>query len=188
MEKLMQTPRLLLRPFQPHDVNDLFEYASVEGVGERAGWPHHKSIEQSQQILNRFMESSEVYAIVHRADNKVIGSIGLHHRPDESSHQEGDLVLGYVLSKSYWGQGLMTEAAERILYEAFIVWNVPRIRVAHFKENMASQRVIEKLGFIYEKDGHYTTTLLQQVFEERKYILTKEDYNNRSKSAINSGS
>ena len=184
----MQTPRLLLRPFQPHDGKDLFEYASVKGVGERAGWPHHKSIEESQQILSRFMDSSEVFAIVHRQDNKVIGSIGLHHRPDESSHQEGDLVLGYVLSKDYWGRGLMTEAAERILHKAFTVWNVPRIRVSHFKENIASQRVIEKLGFTYEKDGHYKATLLNQVFEERKYILTKEDYSSRSKSAMNSGS
>lgn len=67
-------------------------------------------------------------------------------------------------------------------------WNIPRIRVAHFKENLASQRVIEKLGFTYVKDGHYEATLLGKTFEERKYVLTKEDYVSRSKSEINSGS
>jgi RimJ/RimL family protein N-acetyltransferase len=113
-------------------------------------------------ILNRFIKESQVWAIVHRADNKVIGSIGLHHRPDESLHQEGDLVLGYVLGQLYWGNGYMTEAAECLLEEAFFRWNVSRIRVSHFKENNASQRVIEKPGFLYEKDGTYNATLLKK--------------------------
>lgn len=184
----MQTSRLQLRRFQQSDLHDLFSYASVEGVGEKAGWPHHKSLAESQSILDRFVASDEVWAIVHREDHKVIGSIGLHHRPDESSHQEGDLVLGYVLAKAYWGRGYMTEAARCIIEEAFLQWNIPRIRVAHFKENIASQRVIEKLGFTYEKDGTYHATSLNKVFDDRKYILTREDYINRSKSETNAGS
>jgi len=180
----MQTPRLILRRFNQGDLNDLFAYASVEGVGERAGWPHHKSLDESQLILDRFIKKGEVWAIVHRADNKVIGSIGLHHRSDESSHQEGDLVLGYVLGKAYWGEGNMTEAAECFLEEAFFRWNVPRIRVSHFKENNASERVIEKLGFIYEKDGTYVAALLNKVFDERQYVLTKEEYLKRYKSQL----
>lgn len=184
----MQTSRLQLRRFQQSDLHDLFSYASVEGVGEKAGWPHHKSLAESQAILDRFVASDEVWAIVHREDHKVIGSIGLHHRPDESSHQEGDLVLGYVLARAYWGHGYMTEAARCLIEEAFLQWNIPRIRVAHFKENIASQRVIEKLGFTYEKDGTYHATLLNKVFDERKYILTREDYINRSKSETNAGS
>ena len=186
MNDSIQTPRLILRRFTQGDLQYLFSYASVEGVGERAGWPNHKSLEESQLILNRFITKGEVWAIFHRADSKVIGSIGLHHRPDESSHQEGDLVLGYVLGKLYWGNGYMTEAAECLLDEAFFRWNVPRIRVSHFKENNASQRVIEKLGFIYEKDGNYNARLLNKVFDERKYVLTKEDYLDRSKSALKS--
>jgi [ribosomal protein S5]-alanine N-acetyltransferase len=161
MNDSIQTSRLILRRFNQGDFKDLFAYASVEGVGERAGWPHHKSLNESQLILERFIKKSEVWAIVHRADNKVIGSIGLHHLPDESSHKEGDLVLGYVLANAYWGKGYMTEAAERLLEEAFFRWNVPRICVSHFKENNASQRVIEKLGFTYEKDGTYNATLLK---------------------------
>jgi [ribosomal protein S5]-alanine N-acetyltransferase len=183
----MQTSRLILRRFEQKDLSDLFAYASVEGVGEKAGWPHHKSLSDSQVILERFIQSDEVWAIVHKGDDKVIGSIGLHHRPDEESHQEGDLVLGYVIAKAYWGNGYMTEAVERLLEEAFLRWDVPRIRVNHFKENIASQRVIEKLGFIYEKDGTYNATLINKVFDERKYFLTKEDYVRRSKSAINDG-
>jgi RimJ/RimL family protein N-acetyltransferase len=78
----------------------------------------------------------------------------------------------------------MSEAAELLLEEAFFRWNVPSIRVSRFKENNASQRVIEKLGFIYEKDGTYDATLLNIVFDERKYVLTKEDYMKRSRSPL----
>jgi RimJ/RimL family protein N-acetyltransferase len=180
----MQTQRLILRRFTQVDLKDLFTYASVEGVGERAGWPHHKSLDESQLILDRYLKEGQVWAIVHQAGNKVIGSIGLHHRPDEFSHQEGDLVLGYVLAKVYWGNGYLTEAAECLLEEAFFQWNVPRIRVSHFKEYNASHRVIEKLGFIYEKDGTYNATLLNKIFDESQYVLTKEDYMKRFKSSL----
>jgi len=132
MNDSMQTPRLILRQFTQGAVKDLFTYASVEGVGEKAGWTHHKLLDESQLILDRFIKEGEVWAIVHQADNKVIGSIGLHHRPDESSYQEGDLVLGYVLAKAYWGKGYMAEAAEYLLEKAFFRWNVRRICVSHF--------------------------------------------------------
>jgi ribosomal-protein-alanine N-acetyltransferase len=47
MNDSMQTPRLFLRWFTQRDLKDLFAYASVEGIGERAGWPHHKSLDES---------------------------------------------------------------------------------------------------------------------------------------------
>jgi len=172
MSNSMETPRLILRRFNQGDLEDLFTYASVEGVGEKAEWPHHNRF-RHQMLLDRFVKEGEVCAIVHRAENRVNRSIGLHHRPDEPLHQEVDLVLGYVLGQSYWGNGYMTEAAQCLLEDAFSRCNVPRIRVSHFKENNVSQIVIEKLGFIYEKDGKYNATALNKVFDERQYVLTK---------------
>jgi ribosomal-protein-alanine N-acetyltransferase len=58
----MQTPRLILRRFTQGDLKDLFAYASVEGFGEKAGWPHHKSLDESQLILDRFIKEGEVWA------------------------------------------------------------------------------------------------------------------------------
>ena len=43
----IETPRLILRPWEKTDTQDLFAYASVPGVGEMAGWTHHQSIEKS---------------------------------------------------------------------------------------------------------------------------------------------
>ena len=50
----LKTKRLILRPWQEDDVEDFYEYARVEGVGEMAGWLHHQNIEESQMILTFF--------------------------------------------------------------------------------------------------------------------------------------
>ena len=54
--KVIETERLILRAFMPSDLDDFYEYASVEGVGEMAGWHHHESIEKSQEILDIFID------------------------------------------------------------------------------------------------------------------------------------
>lgn len=55
----IDTPRLILRPWQETDLADLYEYASVPGVGEMAGWNHHKSRDESIQILQMFIRDKK---------------------------------------------------------------------------------------------------------------------------------
>lgn len=59
----LETERLVLRPFSGDDLDDLYEYASIPGVGEMAGWPHHESAETSKRILQSFIEKKEVFAL-----------------------------------------------------------------------------------------------------------------------------
>ena len=63
--KVIETERLLLRAFKETDLNNFYEYAKVDGVGEMAGWPHHKNIEESKKILDRFIKNDIVFAIVY---------------------------------------------------------------------------------------------------------------------------
>ena len=60
----IETQRLILRSWAESDVNDFYEYASVEGVGEMAGWKHHDSIEVSKKILQSFMSEKNVFSII----------------------------------------------------------------------------------------------------------------------------
>ena len=53
--KVIETKRLILRSFKQTDLEDFYEYASVEGVGEMAGWKHHENIAESQSIMNSFI-------------------------------------------------------------------------------------------------------------------------------------
>ena len=52
---VLKTQRLVLRPWRESDLDDFFEYASVDGVGEMAGWAHHKTKEETQAVLAAFM-------------------------------------------------------------------------------------------------------------------------------------
>lgn len=149
--KVIETERLLLRAFKETDLNDFYEYAKVDGVGEMAGWPHHKNIEESKKILDRFIKNDIVFAIVYKENNKVIGSLGVEEcgLVDKLTEFEGLLgrELGYVLSKNYWGNGIMPEAVKGVIDYLFNDLNLDYITIGHFSRNNQSRRVIEKCGF-----------------------------------------
>ncbi len=147
----LETPRLLLRPFAETDLADFNEYASVPGVGEMAGWNHHESLEDTYRVLAMFMEEKNVFALVHKADGKVIGSLGLHVSGTEGTPYElrRSKEIGYVLSKAYWGQGLMPEAVQEVIRYCFWELKAEMLTVGHFDGNDQSKRVIEKCGFSY---------------------------------------
>lgn len=147
----LETPRLILRPFAETDMTDFYEYASVPGVGEMAGWSHHESMEDTRRVLRMFMEEKNVFALVHKADGKVIGSLGLHVSDLEATPYQRykSKEVGYVLSKAYWGQGLMPEAVQTVIGYCFETLKADVLTVGHFEGNQQSKRVIEKCGFTY---------------------------------------
>lgn len=170
----IETWRLILRPWLESDLNDFYEYASVEGVGEMAGWKHHESIDISKEILQSFINEKNIFAIVLKENNKVIGSLGLHYSwaNDDSKFKKFRLKeIGYVLSKNYWGKGLMPEAVSAIVKFCFDECRLDALTIGHFSTNSQSKRVIEKCGFRYVKQGEYFAKSLQKSFIDMKYIL-----------------
>ena len=170
----IETPRLLLRSWKESDLRNLFEYASVDGVGEMAGWKHHESIEETQNILHSFMSDKDVFALELKSANKVIGSLGLHYSWANNDNDYADLAvkeIGYVLSKTYWGQGLMPEAVNAVINYCFDVLGLDALTVGHFEGNAQSKRVIEKSGFIFVKQSEHMAKALNKTFSENKYIL-----------------
>jgi ribosomal-protein-alanine N-acetyltransferase len=121
--KQLETERLILRAFKPTDLADFYEYASVKGVGEMAGWQHHKSIYESAAILDSFINEDKTFAIVLKENNKVIGSLGVEKYGLDDKLTEFDgykgREIGFVLSKDYWGRGLMPEAVDAVVNYLF---------------------------------------------------------------------
>ena len=78
-DSILETNRLVLRPFKRSDLDDFYAYAKVWGVGQMAGWLPHQSIKQSQEILEKFIEGEKTFAIVYKNNHKVIGSIGIEN-------------------------------------------------------------------------------------------------------------
>ena len=155
---VLATPRLILRPWQESDLEDLYEYARVEGVGQMAGWIPHRSREESRQILTGFIEKKKVFALEHQG--KVIGSLGVEkyredHYPELNALQGRE--IGYVLSRDYWGRGLMPEAVQAVMDWLFHEIALDFIIIGHFDWNHQSRRVIEKCGFQYIKATEFET-------------------------------
>lgn len=149
--KVLETQRLILREFKENDLTDFYEYASVDGVGEMAGWSHHENIETTKEILNSFIKDNKVFAIVYKENNKVIGLLGvekygMEDKLDEFKNLYGR-EIGYVLSKDYWGKGLMKEAVKYVINYLFDECNLDFIICGYYLFNNQSKRVQEKCGF-----------------------------------------
>lgn len=147
----LETERLLLRPFTQDDLDGLFEYASVPGVGEMAGWPHHESKEASQKILDMFIAEDKTFALVDRESGKLIGSLGIEEygMEEKLTEFEGYIgrEIGYVLAKDYWGRGLMPEAVRAVIDYLFGELSYDFLTCGYFDFNKQSARVQEKCGF-----------------------------------------
>ncbi len=153
----IETPRLILRPWTEADLEDFYEYASVPGVGEMAGWSHHESREKTGQILEMFIREKKVLALELKENHKVIGSLGIENvYPDPEPDQQGR-ELGYVLSKAYWGRGLMPEAVQAVIDYCFEVLHYDFLTCGHFVNNRQSRRVIVKCGFRFWKEIKHET-------------------------------
>ena len=111
--KTLETKRTILRNWKQEDAADIYAYASNPKVGPMAGWKPHETLEESKEILSLFIKEKETLAIELKSTHKVIGSVGLHHR---TYAEFGEIVeLGYVLSETHWGQGIMPEVVQAVL-------------------------------------------------------------------------
>ena len=157
----IETDRLILRPWQESDLEDFYEYARVDGVGQMAGWMPHESIETSKMILDSFIRHKTAFALELKENGKVIGSLGIEE-PESAPETGSGRELGYVLSRDYWGRGLMPEAVHAVIDYCFRVLNYDYLTCSHFDWNSQSRRVIEKCGFHYfsksRSETRYETT------------------------------
>ena len=174
----LRTDRLILRPWRQEDLEDFYEYARVDGVGQMAGWLPHESKETTQMILDSFINSKKTFAL--ELDGKVIGSLGIEFYKEEAFPELDGLQgrsIGYVLSKDYWGQGLMPEAVKAVQKYLFENIGFDFLVVSHYVWHGQSRRGIQKSGFKYLKTIQLNTRY-NTVEDTLVYLLKKEDWRN----------
>ena len=176
---IIETKRLLLRPWKETDAEDCFLYAQDPEVGLPCGWPPHKNIEETREILaNVLMPAPEGYAVCLKSDGRAIGCIELMlGDKTDMSDREDEGEIGYWLGKPFWGQGIMPEAVEAILFHAFTDLHMRAVWCGYYEGNEKSKRVQEKCGFSY----HHTSeglvlTRLNEIRTGYANLLTKEDW------------
>lgn len=173
---VLKTERLTLRPWQESDLDDLYEYASVDGVGQMAGWLPHKDKAESAKILKMFLDEKKTFAL--ECEGKVIGSLGVEEYNETGFPEFAPYKcreIGYVLSKDYWGRGLMPEAVREVLRWLFEDVGLDAVFCGHFLRNTQSARVQEKCGFHFYAENRFQTSYGTWE-DERVNLLTRQEW------------
>ena len=152
----VETARLVLIVPAAGDAAAIFErYSSDADVTRYLGWPQHQSLSQAESFLD--FSSREwrrapagPYLIRSREDGSLLGATGL------AVHDSGEAVTGYVLAKDAWGKGYATEALGAIVGVARGI-GLRRLTACCHTDHHASQRVLEKCGFVRESTSCQTT-------------------------------
>jgi ribosomal-protein-alanine N-acetyltransferase len=151
----IETPRLLLRQFTPDDSDDLYGIYSNPELFKYMSNEKPLLWEQTRAVIDTFTQDWKhhnfgVWAVIYKKNQRLIGHCGLKFLENTTQIQ-----VGYLLLKSYWGKGLGTEAAKAALKYGFEEVRLPKIVAIAKPENIASRRVMEKVGMKYEKDAYY---------------------------------
>ena len=178
----MTTERLILRAWEENDAADLYALASDPQIGPAAGWPPHKSVEDSLQIIRNVLQAPETYALIRKEGNRLIGCAGFRMGTDSCSEKQDEPELGYWIGRQFWGNGYATEAGERLLRHAFDDLNCSAVWCCYYEGNERSKRVQVKLGFTYVRTDPKGDTLFGYTLPEIENVLRKADFDDKRRN------
>ncbi len=153
---ILETERLILRPIDENDINDIFIcWMQDEEVSRYMFWKASSNIEEVKKFIefelgNIEDDSWNRFIIVKKETNEIIGTCLIFFNEEENNWD-----ISYNLGKSFWGMGYITEAMKKVILYAKEVLKIKECIAPHAIENTASEKVIKKLGFKYIKDVPY---------------------------------
>ena len=155
MKTLIETKRLFLREITLDDKAELFKLHANSVVQKYTGEPVVESLEEMEQAIQERISNYQKYgygrwATFLKEGSQFVGWAGLAYLPEFD-----EIDLGYRFLPEYWGLGIATEAAQAILAYGFDQLQLNRIIAIAMKENLASIRVMEKVGMEFEKFAPY---------------------------------
>ena len=130
---ILETERLILRPWEEADAEECYKYAKDPQVGPIAGWAVHTSIDNSREIIKTVLSAPETYAVVLKTTGLPVGSIGLMlGNASNIGLPDTEGKIGYWIGVPYWGQGLIPEAVRELMGYGFEELNLEKIWCGYF--------------------------------------------------------
>ena len=175
---MIETERLILRPLTLADAEKAFYgWTGDPEVSKYVSWlPHHtiddtikwlKDVEWKTDDSGNICKSDcYIWGFVLKETGELFGSGGLIWEEKLQLFQ-----IGYNIMKDHWNHGYTTEAMRAILQFGIENLNIKMVSGGHAKENLASARVIEKLGFVYDHDDMTPHVDGTRSFDSREYLL-----------------
>jgi len=167
---ILQTARLILRPFQPQDLDLLAELMANPGFMRFSLGVHSR--EQTAAFLDKILLWQDeglpsLFAVMHSMDDRMIGYCGFYHQQID---EMDEIEIGYRLHPDYWNRGLITEAAQAVRDHGFRDLKLPRVISLIHPDNIPSRRVAEKNGMTLEKETLY------RGFRTFVFAITREQW------------
>jgi RimJ/RimL family protein N-acetyltransferase len=157
----LRTQRLLLRRARPSDLDALHAILSDEEAMRFWSTAPHRSIESTQEWLRAMIESTpeESEDFILEYEGSVVGKVGFFRLPE----------IGFILRRDLWGKGLVSEAAAAVVEHVFQTRDVDDLKADVDPRNVASLRVLERLGFV-ETGRAERTYCIDGVWTDSVYL------------------
>ncbi|GAA3257894.1 Ribosomal-protein-S5p-alanine acetyltransferase [Lactococcus lactis subsp. lactis] len=169
---IIETKRLLLRPFDLKDAEDMFDYSGNPENLKFVFAPHLSLSETRFSIANDYMKSPlGKWAIELKSEHRLIGDIRFVKISDKNQSAE----IGYVLNQNYWNQGLLTEALKVLTEFSFEQFGLKKLILLIDKENVPSKKVALKSDYHLFKKFKGTNQYSKKIRDFEQYELRKSD-------------
>ena len=173
----LETNRLILRPINLSDTNEIFEYRSDSETNKYQGWIP-KTIEEVETFIRKNPkqinkpESWFQFVIIEKETQKIVGDLGIHFIDSDNKQAE----VGCTLNKHFQNKGYATESLKRIIDYLFKDLNKHRIITSIDPDNLNSIRLVERIGF--RKEAHFIESLWinDKWVDDIIYALIEKDW------------
>ena len=173
---VLETPRLILRPWTLADLDDFYRYAyNPHHAGAESGWNPRADREIARKVLLGMQENGDSWAMVYRADSRVMGCLGLYR--DARRENDGGKKFGFDISQDYWGRDLVPEAATAVIPYAFGELDLRWLSSYCPTRSLGRRQILEKVGFSLEGVLRMACLLhTGEVADAACYTLLREEY------------
>ena len=166
MERIIYTDRLILRPLEEKDAEDVFEWVGDPIVNRYMQYSVYEDIGQVRKWIEQAKSKDYEFCFELKETGKVIGAGSVQLDTEQDAYE-----LGYNLNRAFWGQGYATEAAKAMIKWAYDTLCARDFFARHATANTASGNVIRKCGFQFEKYGQYGRFDGSEIFDASCYRL-----------------
>lgn len=173
----LRSTRLLLRRLYLSDAAAIYEYAKLDLVTRFLLWDSHQSISDTENLLQRIIHrydgfSPPIWGIELTETQKLIGTIGMHRFRQEHRRTE----IGFALHPDYWNRGLTTEAVLTVLKYGFHTLGLHRIEAGVFEGNIASEKVLIKVGMKLEGIFREAFFVKNEIRTLKFYAILEQEF------------
>ena len=155
------------------DLDSLVKFANNKKIAKFMDdhFPHPYTIESGINFIHLATKDTPVHIFAIEVNGQAVGGIGIH---PQTGIQRKNAELGYWLAEPFWGNGIITKAVSQMISFGFNTYDITRIFAKPFGTNLASQKVLEKSGFVMEAQFKNSYYKYGKYFNELVYAVRRD--------------